>query len=88
VYLAIACSQLRMRAILQRQTVEIAFRMWLYPWLTYAVIGFIIFALGTMFVMPKHRMEVSLTLALALVILVLGVVTSKRHARREALATA
>ena len=90
VYLAIACSQLRMRAILQRQNVEIAFRMWLYPWLTYAVIGFIIFALGTMFVMPKHRMEVSLTLALALalVILVLGVVTSKRHARREALATA
>ncbi|WP_137164630.1 GABA permease [Pseudomonas asiatica] len=88
VYLAIAFSQLRMRAILQRQNVEIAFRMWLYPWLTYAVIGFIIFALGTMFVMPKHRMEVSLTLALALVILVLGVITSKRHARREALATA
>ncbi|MGE8061381.1 GABA permease [Pseudomonas sp. NPDC089547] len=88
VYLAIAFSQLRMRAILQRQNVEIAFKMWLYPWLTYAVIGFIIFALGTMFVMPKHRMEVSLTFALALVILVLGVITSKRHARREGLATA
>jgi len=41
-----------------------------------------------MFVMPQHRMEVSLTLALALVILVLGVITSRRHERREALATA
>ncbi|WP_429416650.1 GABA permease [Pseudomonas plecoglossicida] len=88
VYLAIAFSQLRMRAMLQRQNVEIAFRMWLYPWLTYAVIGFIVFALGTMFVMPQHRMEVSLTLALALVILLLGVISSRRHARREALVAA
>jgi L-asparagine transporter-like permease len=87
VYLAIAFSQLRMRAILQRQHVEIAFKMWLYPWLTYVVIAFIVFALGTMFVMPQHRMEVSLTLALALLILVLGGLpatgtSGARHSRR------
>ena len=81
VYLVIAFSQLRMRAILERQDREIAFRMWLYPWLTWAVIVFIVFALGVMFVMPQHRMEVSLTLALAAGILLLGVRNGRRHAR-------
>jgi L-asparagine transporter-like permease len=32
------------------------------PWLTWAVIGFIVRALGVMIVMPQHRLEVSLTL--------------------------
>ena len=81
VYLVIAFSQLRMREILERQNSEIAFRMWLYPWLTWAVIVFIVFALGVMFVMPQHRMEVSLTLALATAILLLGVRNGRRHAR-------
>ena len=84
VYLAIAISQLRMRAILQKQNAEIAFKMWLYPWLTWAVIVFIIFALGTMFVMPQHRLEVSLTLALATLIVCIGVLSSRRHARTTA----
>ncbi|MHA6161418.1 GABA permease [Pseudomonas sichuanensis] len=80
VYLAIACSQLRMRALLEQQNQQIAFKMWLYPWLTWAVIGFIVFALGVMFVMPQHRLEVSLTLGLAVVILLVGVVKQRRHA--------
>jgi L-asparagine transporter-like permease len=46
VYLVIACSQLRMRARWSSRTGEIAFKMWLFPWLTWAVIGFIVFALG------------------------------------------
>ncbi len=88
VYLVIAFSQLRMRALLQQQNSEIAFKMWLYPWLTWAVIVFIIFALGVMFVMPQHRLEVSLTLALATVILLLGILSSRRHARSQQLAMA
>ncbi|MBJ9975043.1 GABA permease [Pseudomonas sp. S75] len=79
VYLAIAFSQLRMRATLERQGQVIAFRMWLFPWLTYAVIGFIVFALGVMFVMPEHRLEVSLTLGLALSVLLIGVYHSRRQ---------
>ncbi|WP_438284070.1 GABA permease [Pseudomonas alabamensis] len=86
VYLAIAFSQLRMRATLERQHQVIAFRMWLYPWLTYAVIGFIVFALGVMFVMPQHRLEVSLTLGLAALIVLVGVITSRRHERASLLA--
>ena len=85
VYLVIAFSQLRMRALLERQNSEIALRMWLYPWLTWAVIVFIVFALGVMFVMPQHRLEVSLTLALAAGILLLGVRNSRRHARVQPL---
>ena len=48
VYLAIACSQLRMRQRLQAQGVELKFKMWLFPWLTYLVIVCIIAALVTM----------------------------------------
>lgn len=87
VYLAIAFSQLRMRAVLEKQNQAIAFKMWLYPWLTYGVIGFIIFALGVMFVMPQHRLEVSLTIGLALVILVIGVINSRRHGQVMPLST-
>ncbi|MDI9776751.1 GABA permease [Pseudomonas putida] len=81
VYLAIAFSQLRMRAVLEKQNQTIAFKMWLYPWLTYGVIGFIVFALGVMFVMPQHRLEVTVTIGLALVILLIGKINSRRHAQ-------
>ena len=45
VYLVIAVSQLRMRKILLAEGGEIKLKMWLYPWLTWLVIGFIIFVL-------------------------------------------
>ncbi|WP_054483145.1 amino acid permease, partial [Achromobacter xylosoxidans] len=48
VYLAIAFSQLRMRQRLQARGVRLEFRMWLFPWLTYAVIVCIVAALVTM----------------------------------------
>ncbi|MCY1541551.1 putative GABA permease [compost metagenome] len=83
VYLVIAFSQLRMRSQLQKQNAEIAFKMWLFPWLTWAVIGFIVFALGVMFVMPQHRLEVTATLVLAVVILLIGIFTSRQHPQLE-----
>ena len=79
VYLAIACSQLRMRGILRREGKLPDFRMWLFPWLTLAVIAFIVFALGVMFVMPAHRMEVTATLSLALITALLGVMRARQH---------
>lgn len=81
VYLVIAISQLRMRARLEREHVELAFRMWLFPWLTWAVIVFISCALGVMMFTEAHRAEVSATLGLALVISFIGIVTSRAHAR-------
>ena len=81
VYLVIAISQLRMRRLLLRQNVELTFRMWLFPWLTYLVIVFICLALGVMMVTPEHRTEVSSTIGLALVISFIGLVTARQHNR-------
>lgn len=79
VYLVIAISQLRMRRILLRQNVTLTFKMWLFPWLTWLVIAFICAALAVMMVTPEHRMEVSSTIGLALVISFIGLVTARQH---------
>ncbi len=79
VYLVIAVSQLRMRKILLRQNVTLTFKMWLFPWLTWLVIAFICAALAVMMVTPEHRMEVSSTIGLALVISFIGLVTARQH---------
>ncbi|QKZ05471.1 GABA permease [Pseudomonas eucalypticola] len=79
VYLVIAVSQLRMRRMLVRSNVQLHFRMWLFPWLTYAIIVFIIAALGVMLVTPEHRAEVTTTMSLALIISLLGILTARRH---------
>ncbi|MNL00967.1 GABA permease [compost metagenome] len=81
VYLAIAVSQLRMRRMLRRQNVELTFRMWLFPWLTWLVIAFIGAALAVMMITPEHRTEVSSTIGLALAISFIGLVTSRQPAR-------
>ncbi|MNH12595.1 GABA permease [compost metagenome] len=78
-YLVIAVSQLRMRRMLLKQKVELTFRMWLFPWLTYLVIAFISAALGVMLVTPEHRAEVTTTIGLALVISFIGIITTRQH---------
>ncbi|MNP76313.1 gamma-aminobutyrate transporter [compost metagenome] len=55
--------------------------MWLFPYLTWAVIIFIAGALAVMMYTPEHRVEVSSTLGLAIVISFLGIVTSRGHAQ-------
>jgi AAT family amino acid transporter/GABA permease len=83
VYLAIAISQLRMRRLLRQQNVELTFRMWLFPWLTWLVIVFICAALAVMMVTPEHRSEVSSTLGLALIISFIGLITSRQQPQVE-----
>lgn len=77
VYLVIACSQLRMRYRLQAEGVELKFKMWLFPWLTYAVIVCIIAALATMIAEGTYRTEVAYTSALAGVIVVMGIAAQR-----------
>jgi AAT family amino acid transporter/GABA permease len=79
VYLVIAISQLRMRRRLEREKVEMTLRMWLFPWLTWLVIAFICAALAVMMITPEHRMEVSSTIGLALLISFVGLITSRQH---------
>jgi GABA permease len=63
-----------MRQRLQAQGVELTFKMWLFPWLTYAVIVCIIAALVTMVLEGTYRNEVLYTAILAAVIVAMGIV--------------
>ncbi|WP_321945328.1 amino acid permease [Paraburkholderia sp. J10-1] len=78
VYLTIACCQLRMRQRLEAQGIELELKMWLFPWLTWAVIVFVIGALITMAVEGTYRQEVLYTSALAAVIVAMGA-TAQRY---------
>ena len=80
VYLCIAFSQLRMRRKLIKEKRELTFKMWLFPWLTYAVIVTIISALVVMVIEGTYRTEVLYTTGLALVIVLLGVIVDRRQA--------
>lgn len=69
VYLVIAVSQLRMRKILLAEGADIKMKMWLYPWLTWLVIGFIGFVLVAMLFRPAQQLEVISTGLLAIAII-------------------
>jgi len=79
VYLVIAVSQLRMRRISEREGQVLAFKMWLYPWLTWFVIGLISLVLGYMLISPAYRYETLMTAGVAGAMLVIGVM---RHRGR------
>ena len=69
VYLVIAISQLRMRARAEREGTELAFKMWLFPWLTWLVIGAILLVLGYMLFNDAYRYEALMTAGVTLFIL-------------------
>ncbi|MCK9800769.1 GABA permease [Pseudomonas chlororaphis] len=77
VYLVIAVSQLRMRAITDREGTVLAFKMWLFPWLTWLVIGLITLVLGYMLISPNYRYETLMTAAVAGVILAISLLRRK-----------
>lgn len=74
VYLVVACSQLRMRRKLEAEGKEIKLKVWFFPWLTYAVIVFIIGAFIVMVYEGTYFYEVVYTLLLAAVIVTMGIV--------------
>lgn len=76
-YLAIAFSQLRMRKKLDQQGVQLSFKMWCFPYLTYAVIFTIIAAIITMLFDESLNQQVIYTTALAAVIVVMGGIAQK-----------
>ena len=74
VYLVIAISQLRMRQQQIRQGIEPSFKMWCFPWLTWAVIGMILSVLIYMFLSSAYRYESYLSLAVTLIILLFSLI--------------
>ncbi|MER7149601.1 amino acid permease [Streptomyces lydicus] len=85
VWLVICFSQLRMRRTLERETPErLTVRMWLYPWLTYATIGLIVFVIGYMFYDPDGREQMVLSVVAAVVVLAVGLILDRRRPRERA----
>ncbi|WP_259757751.1 GABA permease [Pseudomonas sp. GCEP-101] len=84
VYLVIALSQLRMRKKLLAQGHQLKLKMWLFPWLTWAVILFIVGALVIMLIRPDHRMEVVATTLLTVVVVCSGLLVSNRRKAQRA----
>ncbi|KAB0563669.1 GABA permease [Pseudomonas sp. R11F] len=83
VYLVIAVSQLRMRQKRTAAGEKIAFKMWLFPGLTYAVMVFIVGTLTVMLFQEAHRVEIIATGILSLLVVLAGlVVASRRKAQR------
>lgn len=87
VYLVIAISQLRMRAANRHNEAHSACQMWLYPYLTWAVIIAISGVMVTMLVLPNFRSEVTSTALLALALIVLGTI-KKKSSKKIAMAGA
>ncbi|WP_235981167.1 amino acid permease [Streptomyces albidus (ex Kaewkla and Franco 2022)] len=84
VWLVICLSQLRMRKIIERDMPERhTVRMWLYPYLTYATIGLILFVIGYMFYDEEGRQQMVMSVAVGAVVLVLGIWLQRKHTRRD-----
>ena len=74
-----------MRRKLEAEGREIRLKMWLFPWLTYAVIAFIIGSLIVMMFIDEYRHMVLATAVAAILVMLGGFVV---HARENARARA
>ncbi|WP_371678526.1 amino acid permease [Streptomyces sp. NBC_01276] len=91
VWLVICLTQLRMRGILMREAPEkVTVKMWLFPYLTWATAAMITFVLGYMVYDKDNRETVMLSLLVAAVVVVIGVLRSalRRKDAVEAVADA
>ena len=78
VYLVVAVSQLRLRAKLEQEGADMPVRMWAYPWLTWAVVIVIPVMLIYMATRESSRFDLAMTALIAVVVVVVGIVTSRR----------
>lgn len=78
VYMIIAFAQIRQRQKLEAQGVALTLKMWLFPWLSYAVIGGILGVLVLLAFIPDQQM--TLALSLLTVLVVLGALAFRRRA--------
>lgn len=83
VYLVIAVSQLRLRRHYIQNNIEVPFKMWLFPWLTWFVIAVILSVLGYMFFSPEYSYETMLSLGITTVVVVLGIIVTRRRQERH-----
>lgn len=78
VYLVIAFSQLRLRTKLEKAGVEVPFKMWLFPWLTWFVILIILSVLAYMFFSPQYSYETTLSLSVTIGVVICGLIVTRK----------
>ncbi|ALG08356.1 GABA permease [Kibdelosporangium phytohabitans] len=83
VYLVIAISQLRLRAKLARSGTEMPVRMWLYPYLTWAVVIVIPVMLVYMATQDEQQLNIGATAAIAVVVVAGGVLLTSRQSSQD-----
>ena len=81
VYLVIAISQLIMRRRSERNGTPPDFKMWLFPWLTWASIFMILSVLGYMLMLNDYRDQGLMTLGVTLAILVVSLYVTRDRNR-------
>ncbi|MGH8379882.1 GABA permease [Pseudomonas sp.] len=79
VYLVIAISQLRMRRQRMARGEKIAFKMWLFPGLTWVTIAFIVGILTVMLIRPDHRIEIIATGLLSIAVVAAGLLVARKR---------
>ncbi|MFC4946787.1 GABA permease [Pseudonocardia sp. GCM10023141] len=79
VYLVIAISQLRLRGKLEQSGTPMPVRMWAHPYLTWVVIVAIVGILGYMATREGSRFELLMTALLAVIVIVVGVLTTRNR---------
>ncbi|GAB2613726.1 amino acid permease [Streptomyces capparidis] len=81
VWLVICFSQLRMRRIIERESPErLSVRMWLYPYLTWATIGLIVFVMGYMLTDSDGREQMLLSLLVGALVLAVALLRQRGQA--------
>ncbi len=83
IYMIIALAQIRQRRRLQEQGVVLKFRMWLFPWLSYAVIAGIAGVLVLLAFIPEQQSTLALS-ALTVVVVFGALQLRNRRAARLA----
>lgn len=83
VYLVVACSQYQLRRKLDKQGIELSFKMWLFPWITLAVILLIVMTLGYMFFAEKYQYESLMTGSLTVIILVASFIVNRKKRNQQ-----
>jgi GABA permease len=83
VYLVVACSQYALRRKYDKQGIELNFKMWLFPWITLAVIALIVMTLGYMFIAEKYQYESMMTASLTAIILVASFIRGRQKQKNS-----
>ena len=72
-----------MRYSVERAGVQLSFKMWCFPYVTWVVILMILVVLGYMFISPAYRYETMMSMGVTTIMLIASFfVTRNRHSQK------